>query len=62
MSYLFKDTERAAHRLHIFANMFASSSRPFLQAVVGTAPEVAIDLGCGPGYTTRLLAEVTQCK
>lgn len=61
MSYLFKDTEGAARRLQIVADVFAFSTRPFLQAVVGTAPEVAIDLGCGPGYTTRLLAEVTQC-
>ncbi|QBD77449.1 class I SAM-dependent methyltransferase [Ktedonosporobacter rubrisoli] len=61
MSFLFKDTERAARRLQIVADVFAFSSRPFLQAVVGTAPEVAIDLGCGPGYTTCLLAEVSQC-
>jgi trans-aconitate 2-methyltransferase len=60
MSYLFKDTEQAAHRLHLLADVFASSSRLFLQTVVGTAPEMGIDLGCGPGYTTRLLAEVTQ--
>ena len=62
MSYLFKDTERAARRLQIVADVFAFSSRPFLQAVVDAAPELAVDLGCGPGYTTRLLAEVTQCS
>ena len=61
MSYLFQDTERAARRLQIVADVFAFSSRPFLEAVVDVAPEVAIDLGCGPGYSTRLLAEVTQC-
>jgi trans-aconitate 2-methyltransferase len=62
MSYLFKDTEKAAHRLHLLADVFAFSSRPFLQTVVDTAPEMVIDLGCGPGYTTRLLAEITQCS
>jgi SAM-dependent methyltransferase len=41
--------------------VFALSSRLFLQEVVGTAPPVAVDLGCGPGYTTRLLADVTHC-
>jgi len=61
MSYLFQDTERAARRLQIVADVFAFSSRPFLQEVMSTTPEIALDLGCGPGYTTRLLAEVTQC-
>lgn len=61
MPYLFKDTEMAARRLHLVAEVFAPSSRTFLQQVVERAPEVAFDLGCGPGYTTRLLAEVTQC-
>ncbi|MGO8946056.1 MAG: class I SAM-dependent methyltransferase [Ktedonobacterales bacterium] len=43
------------------AEVFAFSTRPLLQAVVSTPPTLAIDLGCGPGYTTRLLAEVTRC-
>lgn len=60
MSYLFKDTDKAAHRLRLLADVFAFSSRPFLQTVIGTAPELVVDLGCGPGYTTRLLAEITQ--
>lgn len=62
MPYLFQDTERAAHRLQLVAEVFASSTRPFLQTVVDATPELAVDLGCGPGYTTRLLAEVTQCR
>jgi SAM-dependent methyltransferase len=61
MSYLFKDTERAAFRLRVLADVFAGASRAFLQDVVSHAPELAIDLGCGPGYTTRLLADVTHC-
>lgn len=61
MPYLFQDTERAARRLHLVADVFAFSSRPFLHTEVGAAPKIVIDLGCGPGYTTRLLAEVTQC-
>jgi SAM-dependent methyltransferase len=61
MSYLFKDTDRAAQRLQVLADVFALSSRPFLQEVIDTSPQVAIDMGCGPGYTTRLLADVTHC-
>lgn len=61
MSYLFQDTERAALRLRVVADVFAFSSRPFLQQMPGrVSPEVAVDLGCGPGYTTSLLAEVTR--
>ncbi|GCE31890.1 hypothetical protein KDA_73740 [Dictyobacter alpinus] len=61
MPYLFKDTTRAAQRLQVLAEVFATSSRAFLQDAVSTTPEVAIDLGCGPGYTTHLLAETTHC-
>ena len=62
MTYLFKDTDLAAHRLRVLADVFASSSRAFLQEVVNGQPELALDLGCGPGYTTRLLMEITRCK
>jgi len=61
MSYLFQDTNRAAQRLQILADVFAPSSRAFLQDTVSTAPQLAVDLGCGPGHTTRLLADTTQC-
>lgn len=61
MSYLFKDTDRAAQRLRILADVFAPSSRAFMQDVVSATPQAAVDLGCGPGYTTHLLAETTHC-
>jgi trans-aconitate 2-methyltransferase len=60
MSYLFKDTDRAAQRLRVLAEVFATSSRTFMQDVVSTGPQLAIDLGCGPGYTTHLLADTTH--
>ncbi len=62
MSYLFRDTDLAARRLRVLADVYAPTSRAFLEAVVINTPQVAVDLGCGPGYTTRLLAEVTACK
>lgn len=61
MAYLFKDSERAARRLEILADVFAPASRAFLQDAVKTSPQLLVDLGCGPGYTTRLLAETTHC-
>jgi trans-aconitate 2-methyltransferase len=62
MGYLFSDTDLAARRLQVLADVYAPTSRAFLEAVVTNTPQVAVDLGCGPGYTTRLLAEVTACK
>jgi trans-aconitate methyltransferase len=32
-----------------------------MQDAVSKTPQVAVDLGCGPGYTTHLLADVTRC-
>jgi trans-aconitate 2-methyltransferase len=62
MEYLFKDTDIAAQRLRVLADVYAESSRVFMQEVVTTRPQLAVDLGCGPGYTTRLLADTTRCE
>jgi SAM-dependent methyltransferase len=63
MAYLFKDTDLAAQRLRVLAEVFEPASRAFLRDVaVNERPTLALDLGCGPGYTTRLVAEVTGCE
>lgn len=62
MTYLFSDTELAARRLQVLADVFAPASRAFLHDVLPAEPSFALDLGCGPGYTTRLLAETTHAK
>jgi SAM-dependent methyltransferase len=61
MAYLFQDTARAARRLQVLADVFAPSSRAFMQDIVSSVPQLAVDLGCGPGYTTRLLVDTTRC-
>ncbi len=43
----------------MLATVFAPASQAFQQDIVSTTPQLAIDLGCGPGYTTHLLAETT---
>jgi ubiquinone/menaquinone biosynthesis C-methylase UbiE len=56
--YLFGDTDRAAYRLKVVADVFANSTRAFIHETVDEQPQHAIDPGCGPGYTTHLLADL----
>jgi trans-aconitate 2-methyltransferase len=53
--YTFGDSDLAARRLALVAAVFAKSTRGFLLTRAGSAPEFAIDLGCGPGFTTELI-------
>ena len=55
-TYSFGDTELAAERLRRLAAAFAPSTRDFLEGLRERRPRSIADLGCGPGYTTRLLA------
>lgn len=57
MTYTFGDTDLAARRLALLAETFAGSSRAFMREADGGTPRMAADLGCGPGYSTRLLAD-----
>ena len=65
--YTFGDSDVAAKRLRLLHESFGPGSVAFLNDVdasdafdasdgTGT-PSVAVDLGCGPGLTTRMLAE-----
>lgn len=54
-SYTFGDSDLAARRLALVAAIFAKSTRQFLLTRARPAPEFAIDLGCGPGFTTELI-------
>jgi len=58
--YLFGDTDIAASRLKVLGRVFAESSRAFLRETVTAPPRLALDLGCGPGYSTHFLADVLQ--
>ncbi len=57
-AYQFGDTELAAERLRRLAGVFNPSSRAFLATLAHRAPRTILDLGCGPGHTTRMLAHV----
>ena len=62
MSYTFGDTEQASRRLRLLASVYEPESRALLGAVAEFRAKrsigLAIDLGCGPGWSTRLINEV----
>ena len=58
MSYLFGDSARAQRRLDILARTFEAPTREFLTNFEPFGTNLALDLGCGPGHTTRLIADL----
>lgn len=61
MKYQFGDQDLAARRLEAVGRVFESTTRELMHRASLRQPRMAIDLGCGPGFTTRLLAEVVDC-
>jgi trans-aconitate 2-methyltransferase len=60
--YLFGDNETAAQRLKLLARVYQESTRAFLAKAGGSARfQLALDLGCGPGFTTHLIADTLKC-
>lgn len=49
----------SGERLAAVARVFEPEMRAFIRDAAPANPGLALDLGCGPGYTTRLLHEVT---
>jgi SAM-dependent methyltransferase len=58
--YTFGDNDVAAERLRLLADAFAPSSRAFLSRLGREPARIAVDLGCGLGYTTALLASAVR--
>ena len=54
--YAFGDNEAAAARLALLAEVFEEPSRLLLKWVDSRTVNLAVDLGCGPGLSTRLLS------
>jgi len=56
-SYAFGDTKVAADRLRLLTRLFEPEMTRFTRRWGIQRAKVAVDLGCGPGYTTQLLGE-----
>ena len=59
-TYTFGDGDLALRRLDLLAEVYGPSSRALLAEVVPAGAATALDLGCGPGHTTRMVAEACR--
>ncbi|MCK9927769.1 class I SAM-dependent methyltransferase [Frankia sp. Mgl5] len=57
--YTFGDTEAATERLVTLADVFSRSSSRFISRNMQDVSRHAVDLGCGPGHSTHLLASAS---
>lgn len=61
-NYTFGDTGEASSRLRKLAELYEPESRELLARGGCYSPRAAVDLGCGPGWTTRLVHDVLQAR
>lgn len=59
-NYTFGDRTEASLRLGRLAELYESETRALLVRGGTRASNVAVDLGCGPGWTTQLVHEVLK--
>lgn len=60
--YTFGDSDLAAARLQLLASVFEPGSARLLTRLADPGVELALDLGCGPGYTTELAAQHVNAR
>ena len=61
MKYTFGTDEAAARRLEEIARFFNPPAVDFIREHVDGPVGSALDLGCGPGYTTDMLSSAIDC-
>jgi trans-aconitate methyltransferase len=62
MAYTFGTTEAAARRLESIAAFFNPLAERFIGQFLRGSPRLALDLGCGPGFTTDMLARASRSQ
>jgi trans-aconitate 2-methyltransferase len=62
MRYTFGTSKKAAVRLGEIAEIFNPLAVGFLHEHINEEIETALDLGCGPGFTTDMLYKTLKCK
>jgi SAM-dependent methyltransferase len=61
MRYTLGTDRTAALRLETLASFFNPFSQQFIRQHVTAPVKSALDLGCGPGFTTAMVAETSGC-
>ena len=61
MKYTFGTDKAAAQRLEEIARFFNAAAKDFIREHVDGPIGSALDLGCGPGYTTGMLSSAIYC-
>jgi trans-aconitate 2-methyltransferase len=59
-NYTFGDTGEASSRLRRLADLYEPETRALLTRSQVRSPRLAVDLGCGPGWTTQLVYNMLQ--
>jgi len=62
MRYTFGTSPTAAHRLREISRFFNPLTQEFIGQFIQKPVHTALDLGCGPGYTTHMLKKATGCR
>lgn len=58
--YTFGDNEQASARLRLLSKVYEPETRDLLQSGSDRQFRLAVDLGCGPGWSTRLVRDVLE--